>query len=171
MNTDKIKKKSKRKEIKIVIDENTQIYNIFNDNQISDELQQYIYNQFKGVPIDTDIALVVYHNFELSWFEKKRLADKIRESYGLDIKENLINIKIERLKQIGFFIVGILLLLLSNFFTSIHLILIDQIFSIFGWVVICELYSFAFFWIKTKVENKRFLKLIRAKVYFKEYNE
>lgn len=99
--------------------------------------------------------------------ERNKLVDEIRENYGIDVKENLLKLKFERYKQIIFLIIGILSLISSNFFTNHHITLPGQLISIFGWVIIWEfVYSFIFSTIKINIENKRYKKIISAKIHF-----
>ena len=71
-----------RSEIIIVINENSQLYNQFNNSQLSDELREYIYSQIKGIPLKSDIFMSIYHNYDMSDYEKKKLVKEIRESFG-----------------------------------------------------------------------------------------
>ena len=159
-----------KKEIIIIITPNSQLYNQFNNSQLSDELHQYIYNQIKGISPKTEIFLSIYHNFELSNYDKRKLVNEIREDFGLDIKENLINLKLESYKRSVLIILGMLLIAISHLFTADYFYLINQFFGIFGWIMIWEyVYSLIFFSTKTKHENKKFYKIIKAKVHFTKY--
>ena len=159
-----------KKEIIIVINEKSQLYNPFNNSQLSDELREYIYNQIKGISFKTDIFISVYHNYEMSIYDKKKLVNEIRESFGLDIRENYISNKFESYKRTVLLILGMLLLTLSHLFTADYLYLINQFFGISGWIMIWEyIYSLIFFNLKIRYDNKRYDKLVRSKIYFKEY--
>ena len=96
--------------IEIELNETSKIYNEFNNNQLSDELSNYIYNQCKGVYNLSNIELNVNHNFKMTEEEQLKLVDAIRANYGIDVKENLIRIKQEHLKALLFLILGILLI-------------------------------------------------------------
>lgn len=155
-----------KKEIEIILNEDSNIYNQYNNEQLSNELHEYIYNQFKGVPVNTDIKMIIKYNFELDDTEKDKLVDKIREDFGIDVKENLINLKIERIKQLFFLCIGTILIFISNKFDNAS---IKEIMSIFGWIWLWEFgYSFCFDTIKTKIQNRRYKKLIKAKIEFKK---
>ena len=52
-----IMQNKKRLEINIFIKNNTKIYNQYNENQLSDELSNYIYNQCKGTKVKTNINI------------------------------------------------------------------------------------------------------------------
>jgi len=162
----------KKLNIEIILTKETKIYNEFNNNQLSDNLSNYIYNQCKGVPSGTNISLNINHNFEINEEEKNKLIDCIRENYGLDIRENLLKLKHEHQKEIVFILLGSILLLISYFFNYIHTPLIGEIISIFGCVVIWEI-AYNIFFIETKIrlQNKRLKKITEAKINFNEINE
>ena len=159
-------KEKKQLQIEILLTEETQIYNTFNYNQLSEELSNYIYNQCKGTPSNADLILNINHNFEISDEEKTKLVDSIRENYGLDIKENLLKLKYEHIIEIFFIILGALLLITSNLFDCFQPI-IGEVISIFGCVSIWEMAHNIFF-VETKIrmQNKRLRKLTEAKINF-----
>lgn len=155
-----------KKEIEIILNEESNIYNPYNNKQLANELHEYIYSQVKGIPLNTDIKIKIQHNFDLDDKEKDKLVDKIREDFGVDVQENLINLKIERIKQITFFLIGCILIFISKTFNNEA---IKEIMSIFGWIWLWEFgYSFCFNSIKTKIINKKYKNLIKAKIEFKK---
>ena len=106
----------------------------------------------------------------MSDYDKKKLVKEIRESFGLDIRENYISNKFESYKRTVLLIVGMLLLTASHLLTADYLYLLNQFFGISGWIMIWEyIYSLIFFGFKTKYDTKRYTKLVSAKIYFKEY--
>lgn len=157
-------------EIIIVVNENSKLYNQFNNSQLSDELREYIYSQVKGTPLKSDIFISIYYNYEMSDYEKKKLVKEIRESFGLDIRENIATKRAESFKRTGLFVIGMMLLTLSHLLTADYLYLLNQFFGISGWIMIWEyIYSLIFFSLKIKYNTKRYEKLIKAKIYFREY--
>ena len=86
---------NKKEEILIVINENSKLYNQFNNSKLSDEMREYICNQLKGISLKSNIDISIYHNFDMSDYEKK-LVNEIRECFGLDIRGNIITKKTER---------------------------------------------------------------------------
>ena len=90
---------NEKNEIIVIVNENSQLYNQFNNSQLSDELREYIYSQVKGIPIKSDIFISIYYNYDMSEYEKKKLVKEIRESFGLDIRENYISNKFESYKR------------------------------------------------------------------------
>ena len=155
--------------IEIELNEKSKIYNEFNNNQLSDELSNYIYNQCKGISNISDIELNINHNFKMTDDEQIKLVDAIRANYGIDVKENLIRIKQEHFKELLFLMLGILLLIFSNLFNYINASLVDEVISIFGCVTIWEVaYNIIFVETKIRLQNKRFKKLTEIKINFNE---
>ena len=157
----------KTKEIKIMINKESKIYNEFNNSQLSNELSSYILEQSRGVSLKSDITLNIYSNFKTNKEEKKKLVDEIRENYGLDIKENLLKLKYNFFKQIGMLFIGLMLSLISHLIVNDNYYVLSQFFYIFGWLMIYEsINSLIFFNIRTMYQNKKYTQLIKAKIIF-----
>lgn len=155
------------KQIKIMINKETPLYNQFNNSKLSDDLANYIYEQFKGLPLKNDVTINIHPNYKMEEIEKTKLIDEIREYFGLNIRENILILKFEYFKRIILLLFGSLLLMIPHFLTAEYYYLVNSIFTIFGWVLIGEfLYSIMFFNIKTRFKNKRFKKIIDAKINF-----
>jgi len=157
----------KKIEIDIIVDQNTPIYNKFNSNQLSDELSDYIYNQCKGLPTNSNITLKIISSFKITNEEKDKIVDCIRQNYGICIKENLIKLRFEHAKELLMLVTGIFLLIISSLFNSFISSIIGEIISIFGCVVIWEIaYNIFFIETEIRIKNKRFRKLTEAKIEF-----
>lgn len=157
----------KRLEINIFIKNITKIYNQYNENQLSDELSNYIYNQCKGKQAIKNINLNINHDFDINNEDKIKLINTIRENYGIDIKENLLKMKHERIKETILFFIGVLLIVFSKLFNYINGEIMGEIISIFGWVAVWEIaYNLIFAKTKIIIENKRLKKLTEAKIIF-----
>lgn len=61
----------KTKEIKIMINKESKIYNEFNNSQLSNKLSNYILEQSRGVSLSDNIILNIYPNFQMTEEEKK----------------------------------------------------------------------------------------------------
>lgn len=159
----------KTKQINIIITKESPLYNQFNNSQLSDELSNYILEQFRGIPFKTDVVLNIYPNFKMTKSEKRKLVNEIRENYGLDIRENLLMLKLQHLKQILILFIGLLLIAISHLLIKDYYYLLQQFLSIFGWVLVYECFSsFSFVNTKLKYQNKRYVKLIKSKIIFTE---
>ena len=61
-----------------MITKESQLYNQFNDSQLSDELSIYILEQFRGIPFKTDVVLNICLNYKMKKSEKRKLVNEIR---------------------------------------------------------------------------------------------
>ena len=129
---------NEKKEILVIISNKSKLYNQFNDSQLSEELRDYIYSQVKGLPLKADIHISIHHKFEMTDYEKRKLVDEIRESFGLDIRENYITNRFESYKRTFLIIIGMALLALSHMITAEYLYLLNQFLGISGWIMIWE---------------------------------
>ena len=85
----------KTKTINIMINKNSNIYNEFNNSKLSNELSAYIYEQFKGIPLNSNVEFNVQSTYKMTNLEKKKLVNEIREYFGLGIRENQLYLKLE----------------------------------------------------------------------------
>ena len=162
----------KTKEIKIMINKESKIYNEFNNSQLSNKLSNYILEQSRGVSLSDNIILNIYPNFQMTEEEKEKLVDEIRENYGLDVKENLLKLKHNILIQMWMLTIGLILTLISHYINNDLYYILNQFFYIFGWLMIYEsISSLVFFNIKTIYQNKKYKAIIKAKIIFTESNE
>lgn len=158
--------------INITLNKDTQIFNPYNNTQLSDELNNYIYNSCKGSSNNKNIKINILHNHEIKDEEKTKIIDAIRSNFGLDIKENILHIKYELSLELILILIGTILLITSKVFHNLNTIVIDEVISIFGWVMIWEAaYHFVFVDIKEMIENKRLKKLTEAKINFKQIKD
>ena len=157
------------KKINIMITKESPLYNQFNDSQLSDELSNYILEQFRGTPFKTEVILNICSNYKMTKSEKRKLVNEIRENYGLGIRENLLMLKFQRLKELFILFIGLVLIAVSHLFVAEYYYNLQQFLSIFGWVLVYECFScFSFVNTKLKYQNRRYVKLIKSKIIFTE---
>ena len=155
-----------------MITKDTPIYNQFNDSQLSDEMSQYILEQFRGISFKTNVILNICTNFKMAKSEKKKLVNEIRENYGLNIRENLLMLQFQRIKELIILFIGLLLISIAHLLVAEYYYNLQQFLSIFGWVLVYECFScFSFVNTKLKYQNKRYVKLIKSKIIFTEPDE
>lgn len=161
--------KKEKLKIDVTIKKDTQIFNPYNETQLSDELSNYIYSQCKGTKVKKNIKININTEKDMKEEEKKELITAIRSNYGIDIKENLLNLKYNIAFEIILILTGAILLILSNLLNNLDTLIIGEIISIFGCVMIWEAaYNFIFQDIRKVLENKRLKKLTEAKIEIKE---
>lgn len=159
----------KRLEINITINEETNIFNKFNNEQLSEDLSDYIYSNCKGNSINKNITINIIHKHKLKNEEKHKIIDAIRANYGMDIRENNMKIKYEIIIEILLVIIGSILISFSQLIDALNIHLIDEIISIFGCMIVWEVaYNIIFNNSKMYIENKRLRKLTEARINFKE---
>lgn len=106
-------KKKKKEIIHIDIEDMDDVYNCFNKNDLSEELQYYIEDQC-GRTNSNEVIFRITTREELPEEEKERLVDTIRRHYGLDVRHCELQIKKNKIINILFFIIGVLLLFLLH---------------------------------------------------------
>ena len=154
--------------IEIDINNKQDIFNKFNESQISDSLAQYIIINSKKNFTSKSIKLIINQVIPLTQQEQEKLVDGIREYFGLLVREKIIYLRVNNIKQIVLSIIGILLILLSEFISISFDYLIPELLLIAGWVTIWEaIDSFLFVDSKTKMEKKIYKKLSSCEIDFK----
>lgn len=159
---------------KIIVDiqNKEDLYNPFNKEQISEELGTYILNRSKKIPLKEKMIICINDYERLNKNEKEHLVDAIREYYGLMVQEKMIYNEFNQVKHIILFIVGILLITLSNILSNVFPFLIPELFLIAGWVAIWEtVYGILFTENQTRIEIKKIKELTTCLIQFIEKDE
>lgn len=159
---------------KIIVDiqNKEDLYNPFNKGQISEELGTYILNRSKKLPLKEKMIICINDYERLNKNEKEHLVDAIREYYGLMVQEKMIYNEFNQVKHIILFIVGILLITLSNILSNVFPFLIPELFLIAGWVAIWEtVYGILFTENQTRIEIKKIKELTTCLIQFIEKDE
>ena len=154
----------------IVVDINNKkdIFNKFNEKQISDGLAQYIITNAKKDFISKNVKLVIKQNVSLTTQEQEKMVDAIREYFGLLVREKILYLRINNVKQIVLSILGILLIIFSELLSMFFNYLIPELLLIAGWIVIWEaLESILFVDSKAKIDKRIYLKLSNCEIDFK----
>ena len=160
------------KKINIMITKESQLYNPFNNSKLSNELGEYIYSQFKGIPLKKDVVLSIHPNFKMTDSEKRKLVNEIRENFGLNIRENILTLQFQRIKELVILFIGLSLIAIAHLLVANYYYNLQQFLSIFGWVLVYECFScFSFINTKLRYENKKYVKLIKSKIIFTEHDD
>lgn len=154
--------------IEITIKDKEDIFNKFNENLISEDLGDFIFRQSKKMSLNSKTVIEIDDRASLNKEERHHLIDAIREYYGLMVKEKLIYTRFNNARKIILFIIGVLLILLSDALTNIFSLLIPELFLIAGWVAIWEtVYSILFSDNKNRMEIKKLKGLTKCDIRFK----
>ncbi len=132
--------------------------NTFNENKISESLDNYLMNYLEHMPLKNKLTLTITgtNNNNLSIIIKKYYEEKYFYLHKLDIYDNYIRGILS--------IIGFIAILLSKKFTNI----LSEIFLIAGWVVIWEIiYDILFNEIRRKRKAKIYKTLANATIIIK----
>lgn len=154
--------------INITLDSEEDYRNLFNKNRLSTEFSNYIYEECKGEPLNSDILITISPSFTMSKSEKEELVDMIKKNYGTDVKENLLFLERSFIWKTILFLLGVFIVAISYFAKTVDDYIISEVILIVGWVAIWEsVYSWIFEDGKKKVEIKRLKRLANCRVEFK----
>lgn len=154
--------------IEIDIKSKEDMFNKFNEDLISEDLGNFIFKQSKKISLTSKVTIEIYDKVGLTKEERGRLIDAIREYFGLMVKEKLIYIDFNNVRKIFLFVIGVVLILLSNALTKVFSFLIPELFLIAGWVAIWEtVYSIFFSDNQNRVEIKKLKELTKCDIRFK----
>ena len=133
----------KKVENKIIINlnQNDDACNKFNNNILSKELGNYIYEQYTGFKNDGDIKLIISSDEEMDNNFKNKLRKMIIEYISSNIIElNKIHKKVI-IKSILLSIIGICLIFIAHFFNIYNEYIVSEVLMIAGWVSIWEVFD------------------------------
>lgn len=137
----------------------------FDNNKLSNELAKFIYNQYTALSVNKGVEINI--NSNLTEEQKNNLADMIHRHFGLETQKSILTFKYKTKYQILLFLIGILLIALSNLSLISNLSTIHEILLIFGWVAVWELiYDIMFVDIKENIKRKRLKKLSKVKINY-----
>jgi hypothetical protein len=155
--------------ISIYIKDADDYYNEFDadDLTLSDDILSFINNRVENISYKYNIVLE-FDSPVIALHEKKKLLNIIKSHYGLAYSLKQKASKANKLKALIFFVIGIIMLLLS-YFIGKYVNLISEILLIAGWVAVWETVSVIFFDNIKVMTNKRNIdRLYNAKIIFKE---
>ena len=79
-------------EVKVYINDYDSLFNVFDKNDISEELATYIENRCSRIK-NSEMVIKFISNKTISDKDKDKLVDALRSHFGLEIKYNLIESK------------------------------------------------------------------------------
>lgn len=145
-------------------------YNYDSNEKLNGELDEFIYDKAKFVPLPQDIKLKIYTEENIDEVEvKKAIKNNYKKQY-IEIKNEL---KKNTLFSLVMFILGILslslLLLMHKFFYNVYFEIIIEIAT---WVFVWEAVD-SFFLQKAELKRKRatFLKLYSSEIEIVKLNK
>ena len=151
-------------EIKVYINDYDSLFNVFDKNDISEELAIYIENRCSRLK-NKEMVIKFISNKTISDKDKDKLLDALRSHFGLEIKYNLIESKRRNLTNLVLMLIGLLILIFKNI-----LPLLDTLFDIldiFACFIIWEsAYNLLFTDNESDINIRRAKKISNAKIEF-----
>lgn len=155
-------------QINIVLNNKNDFYSHFNDTRLSRELSSYIIEECYGENLNNDILINIYHSFQLNSKEKEKMQELIKQNYLVQIQDENYYLKLDNIKELFLFSLGIIFIILYYIFFK-KLEIISEIILIIGWLSIWEsTYNFLFIGTSRKNKITRLTKLSKAKINFYE---
>lgn len=153
--------------IEININEYEDVIEKFDDNKLSRELANFIYNQYTALSVNKNVEINVKSTCNLTEEQENNIADMIHRHFGLETQKSILTFKYKTKYQILLFLFGIFLIALSNISFVSNLSTLHEILLIFGWVAVWELiYDIMFVDIKENIKKRRFRKLSKVKINY-----
>ena len=153
--------------IEVMLNKKEDMVNKFNNNILADDLAKYIYDECTGMPLNRKVTIKINSTEKLTDDEKNKLVDMIRENFGLDVKENMMYIKYDNIKDLFLFLIGVLLIVIANLITNTNFLWLHEVILIISWLAIWESsYNFVFEDTKRRIKIKRLRKLSTCKIVF-----
>ena len=151
-------------EIKVYINDYDSLFNVFDKNDISEELAIYIENRCSRLK-NKEMVIKFISNKTISDKDKDKLLDALRSHFGLEIKYNLIESKRINLTNLLLMLIWLLILIFKNI-----LPLLDTLFDIldiFACFIIWEsAYNLLFTDNESDINIRRAKKISNAKIEF-----
>ena len=101
-----------KEELIIKLNDINDVFNPFDDNDITDELASYIENRCSRIKKKMVIKIIT--NEEVGEKEKAKIINAIRTHYGLETKYSMLDNKRTNQVNLVLFIVGIMIILVEN---------------------------------------------------------
>lgn len=153
--------------INININKYEDVMEKYDNNKLSSELAYFIYNQYMSLPLRKGIELNIETNFEITEEQEGIISDMIHRYFGLQVQKSIYNFRYKTKYQIFLFLIGALLIAISNLKVLADFSTIHEILLIIGWVAVWELFYDGFFVdYKENIKRKRYKKLSEVKINF-----
>lgn len=150
--------------IKIHLKQREDYKNVYNEEIISYNLSNYIFEELKGIDLKQKIKFVVSSDFNMDEQERENFVYMIRKNFGADITEIINLSKKQRMSNYLIFVLGIIFILIYSVF---NLEVISEFILIFGWVFIGEATcNFFYKGIENRYQIMRRKQVSEAKIIF-----
>lgn len=152
--------------IEVLLHDRDDYVNIFNNDRISSDLDDYILNETKTIGLKEHIIIEIKSEFDMSDDEKNKLRDMIKLSFYDDIIELNVFEKTLLKKNIIFMIIGVLFILMYFLFNDF--IIINELLLIIGWLFVSEsIYALIFGSSDNNIKIIKRKQLVNSDIIFK----
>lgn len=152
--------------IEVFLHDRDDYVNIFNNDRISSDLDDYILNETKTIGLKEHIIIEIKSEFDMSDDEKNKLRDMIKLSFYDDIIELNVFEKNLLKKNIIFMIIGVLFILMYFLFNDF--IIINELLLIIGWLFVSEsIYALIFGSSDNNIKIIKRKQLVNSDILFK----
>lgn len=152
--------------IEVFLHDRDDYVNIFNNDRISSDLDDYILNETKTIGLKEHIIIEIKSEFDMSDDEKNKLRDMIKLSFYDDIIELNVFEKNLLKKNIIFMIIGVLFILMYFLFNNF--IIINELLLIIGWLFVSEsIYALIFGSSDNNIKIIKRKQLVNSDIIFK----
>lgn len=152
--------------IEVFLHDRDDYVNIFNNDRISSDLDDYILNETKTIGLKEHIIIEIKSEFDMNDDEKNKLRDMIKLSFYDDIIELNVFEKTLLKKNIIFMIIGVLFILMYFLFNEF--IIINELLLIIGWLFVSEsIYALIFGSSDNNIKILKRKQLVNSDILFK----
>ena len=152
--------------IEVLLHDRDDYVNIFNNDRISSDLDDYILNETKTIGLKEHIIIEIKSEFDMSDDEKNKLRNMIKLSFYDDIIELNVFEKNLLKKNIIFMIIGVLFILMYFLFNEF--IIINELLLIIGWLFVSEsIYALIFGSSDNNIKIIKRKQLVNSDIIFK----
>ena len=154
--------------IEVDVKDIDEVFNPFNDKQISDELGNYIFLNSKKGTIKAELMINVDNKLPFDEEERERMVDAIRAYFGLLVREKLIYRKNSGIKKLILLIIGVIFIIVASLSVSVVGYVGAELISTTGKVALWELAHIILFEDrKDRFDLKKLRELSECEVIFK----
>ena len=151
--------------VKIMVDDIDDIFNKFDNFDISDELATYIENRCSRVK-KQEMQIDIITKEKLDSKDKEKVVIAIRSHFGLETKYSIEDIKMRKIINAILFLIGIFILIFKNLLPLINTI--TDIADILAWVIMWEsVYNLVFRDTQSDIKIDRAKKISNCQIKFK----
>lgn len=153
-------------EIKVDLNNKESFYSEFNEDKLSNNLNDYIINECYGESTKEDISINIYYNFKISKIEEDKMINVLKNNFQMQIDDEKYYLEHEKVIELLLFSLGILFLILYYALFR-YIEIFSEIILIMGWLAIWEsTYTFIFSSFQKEIKIKKLKNIVNANIKF-----